>query len=156
MQNSYSFSNISIGTSPNPHSALSHVSLLFLQASDATQVASKSSPGVSRQQTNLSNIFASKTLHWSIGINIFCAIKKSVIGNTILERRLQIFILLYPKNIFEISNNIRRNISKMIECRLQMFPISMFNILSLAARPKFKGYFISNYKGTHATFECNN
>ena len=32
----------------------------------------------------------------------------------------------------------------------------MFNILSLAARPKFKGYFISNYKGTHATFECNN
>ena len=156
MQNSYSFSNISIGTSPNPHSALSHVSLLFLQASDATQVASKSSPGVSPQQTNLSNIFASKTLHWSIGINIFCAIKESVIGNTILERRLQIFILLYPKNIFEISNNIRRNISKMIECRLQMFPISMFNILSLAARPKFKGYFISNYKGTHATFECNN
>ena len=112
MQNSYSFSNISIGTSPNPHSALSHVSLLFLQASDATQVASKSSPGVSRQQTNLSNIFASKTLHWSIGINIFCAIKESVIGNTILERRLQIFILLYPKNIFEISNNIRRNIRK--------------------------------------------
>ena len=45
---------------------------------------------------------------------------------------------------------------KIVEFRLQMFPISMFNILSLAARPKFKGYFISNYKGTHATFECNN
>lgn len=144
-----------------PHSALSHVSLLFLQASDATQVASKSSPGVSPQQTNLSNIFASNLIldYWNQHIFGDGAIKKSVIRGKSIKywnancRSSSFFI---RKIFLKYQTILEEILEKTIECRLQMFPISMFNILSLAARPKFKGYFISNYKGTHATFECNN